>query len=170
MQILLESCKPKEQGDKRPKTRKNLTLHQDLAATRRLVKRRFQIKNNGYTYDEKSLYPAHKKPSINPYNISLLGHMYFLSFQKCKTSHFAREFLFAIFLLPPRPLFEYNMCNILQQCDFYGFYYSSVALVKSPFSESVSFGCSPLPTSAIICKLSSPSKSYSAKKITALLC
>ena len=92
----------------------------------------------------------------------------FLSFQKCKTSHFAREFLFAIFLLPPRPLFEYNMCNILQQCDFYGFYYSSVALVKSPFSQSVSFGCSPLPTSAIICKLSSPSKSYSAKK--SLLC
>ena len=28
---------------------------------------------------KKSLYPAHKKPSINPYNISLLGHIFYHS-------------------------------------------------------------------------------------------
>ena len=50
-------------------------------------------------YDEKSLYPAHKKPSINPYNISLLGHIFYHS-QSAKRAILPGSFCLQYFYFP----------------------------------------------------------------------
>ena len=117
----------------------------------------------------KKAYTQHINSQVlTPTTFHCQGICIFYHSKSAKRAILPGSFCLQYFYFPLALYLSKNMCNILQQCDFYGFYYSSVALVKSPFSQSVSFGCSPLPTSAIICKLSSPSKSYSAKK--SLLC
>ena len=82
----------------------------------------------------KKAYTQHINSQVlTPTTFHCQGIYIFYHSKSAKRAILPGSFCLQYFYFPLALYLSKNMCNILQQCDFYGFYYSSVALVKSPF-------------------------------------